>query len=306
MEPVFEKIVEDVFFGKSLFWDIFTQSLYFVDYVSRTINRYVPETQLHFRATLETSSSFLIPVEDRGNKFVISNRTQIAIVSWDGLKGTVDAISKIVDLDELKNCNMLRTGKCDEWGRLWTGLLIMENYNPLRSIGRLYSYRVGTIKTYFDGEVVSGIAWNKSNSKMFYINSSKKRVDAFDFDIINGDISNRQVLFTFENHQLDGMPYGMTSDEDDNLWIAIISASKVIKISTTKPETLLYTLNIPTEQPVSLAWGGENLDELYISTSSFPNQSITMTRLLDGSLYRVTGLNTKGIPMHTFSLVCLP
>ena len=40
----------------------------------------------------------------------------------------------------------------------------------------------------------------------------------------------------------------MTIDTDGNLWVAVFQGSRVLKIDGNKCETLLDTINIPTEQ----------------------------------------------------------
>lgn len=45
----------------------------------------------------------------------------------------------------------------------------------------------------------------------------------------------------------DGICDGMTIDTDGNLWIAIFSCSRVIKIDPRKPDTLLETIMFPAK-----------------------------------------------------------
>lgn len=96
--------------------------------------------------------------------------------------------------------------------------------------------------------LTNGIAFNYSTKSMFYIDSLKESVDRFDFDIINGTISNRQVWFSYKANSVLGGPDGMTIDSDGNLWVATFGGSRVIKIDGYKPETLLYTLDMPAVQ----------------------------------------------------------
>ncbi|KAK9869821.1 hypothetical protein WA026_003550 [Henosepilachna vigintioctopunctata] len=327
MAPVIERIVEDVEFGEGPHWDIQTQSLYFVDYLTKSINRYEPATKSHFKARLDDYSSFIIPVEGEPNKFVVSVGKDIAIITWDGVKENIEDIETLVKVDNVDNKNRLNDGKCDVLGRLWTGLmrtdivevvptspdkneqnktkfweLVPNSVNQSESVtGSFYSYGDGTLKKHFDQvDISNGIAWNKDNTRMFFIDSMKNRVDQFDFEVKSGELSNRRVLFSFTKNQIEGMPDGMTIDDDDNLWIAVFRGSKIIKISTSVPENILDTINLPAKQVTSAAWGGKGLDELYVTTGIFDDTSLKPP--VNGSLYKITGLKARGLPMYKFRL----
>ncbi|KAK9869819.1 hypothetical protein WA026_003548 [Henosepilachna vigintioctopunctata] len=318
MVPSIERIVEDIKFGEGPHWDIQSQSLYFVDYLNKSINRYVPATKSHFKANLgEKYSSFVIPIEGQQQKFVIGVEKEIATVKWNGVENNIEELHKLIKLDDLDNKNILNDGKCDVAGRLWTGTLRGDVINIIAHTtdesektlsanngGSFYSYS-NSLKKHLDGvDISNGIAWNKSNTKMFYNDTLKKRVDQFDFDVETGEISNREVLFSFERNEVGGLPDGMTIDDEDNLWIAVYRGSKIIKISSKIPDTLLEIINMPAKQVTSMAWGGEKLDELYVTTANFSEipVGIHTSEPVDGSLYRITGLNAKGLPMNKFKL----
>ncbi|KAJ8973402.1 hypothetical protein NQ317_006468 [Molorchus minor] len=86
----------------------------------------------------------------------------------------------------------------------------------------------------------------------------------------------------------------MAVDYEGNLWVAVFNGSKVIKIDPRKPEVVVETVQIPTKQVTSVAFGGRNLDELYVTTGRYPFTPDQLDAPEDGAIYRVTGLNTKG------------
>lgn len=111
--------------------------------------------------------------------------------------------------------------------------------------------------------------------------------------------ANEQTVFTLEKHNISGLPDGQTIDADGNLWIAIFGGSRVIQIDPRKPEILLQTVKIPAKQVTSVAFGGPNLDELFVTTASVVTE--VQEYAFDSSegngyTYRITGLGVKGLP----------
>ena len=63
----------------------------------------------------------------------------------------------------------------------------------------------------------------------------------------------------------------------------------------------LQTVSIPARRATSCCWGGNNLDELYVTSSrySMPEEEKEATPLA-GSVFRVKGLGFKGIPAYVY------
>ena len=59
-----------------------------------------------------------------------------------------------------------------------------------------------------------------------YIDSARKQVDAFDYDMQNGMIGNRRKVIEIPV----GVPDGMTIDEEGMLWIALWGTGSVGKM----------------------------------------------------------------------------
>jgi gluconolactonase len=94
----------------------------------------------------------------------------------------------------------------------------------------------------------------------------------------------------------------MTIDSDGNLWVAVFGGGRVLKVDGSKSETLLDTIDIPAEQVTSVAFGGKNLDELYVTTAAVEIQNKKPVRPVDGAVYKVTGTGSKGLPGASFKL----
>lgn len=107
--------------------------------------------------------------------------------------------------------------------------------------------------------------------------------------------ANRTTIFTLAKHGLTGVPDGQTIDTDGNLWVAIFLGSCVIKIDPRKPETLLQTIPIPAKEVTSVAFGGPNLDQLYVTSARFTIHE-ELPPPVHGATYVVKNTGSKGFP----------
>ncbi|KAJ8918476.1 hypothetical protein NQ315_008173 [Exocentrus adspersus] len=286
--------------GEGPHWDSKTQSLYFVDLIERNINKYVPSTKQHTKAQIDNNVSIIIPVKGSDDQFVISYGRELALISWDGKSDRVTILKKLAEVDE-GTVNVFNDGKCDPTGRLWTGTMgsAVKDENIPEGKGSFYSLTNGKISKHLTGIGISnGIAIDTKTNKFYYNDSYKGSIDEFDFDITKGTITNRRPLYTlFEKY--DGnleVLDGMTIDTNGNLWAAVFNQSRVIKVDPRKPQTIADFVEIPTKQITSVTFGGPNLDELFVTTGRLPIKGVTPSAPGDGAVYRVTGINAKGLP----------
>lgn len=99
------------------------------------------------------------------------------------------------------------------------------------------------------------------------------------------------------------MPDGMTIDSEGNLWVSLIQGKHIIKIDPKKSETLLEKIELPAELVTCADFGGENLDELYVTTASIPFGGKTYDGETDGVTYKITGTGARGVLPYKFKLL---
>ncbi|CAH1118002.1 unnamed protein product [Phaedon cochleariae] len=306
MAPKVERLtnVESTELGEGPHWDADTQSLYYVDIIGKSIHRYVPATQTYTKAVIDTNKnvSLIIPVRGEKNKFVVTIGRQLVLIDWDGVSKNVSIIKILYEVENDPDSldNRINDGKCDPSGRIWAGTM-----GPERELGHfenekgsLYTFQNGQVKKHLGKIGISnGLAWNAELKKMYYNDTLKGSIYQYDFDIEKGTIGNGKPIFTLEkmDDEIVGAD-GMTIDTDGNLWVAVFNGSKVIKIDPRKPETLLQTIPIPAKQVTSVAFGGPNLDELYVTSGKFTIDGKILPPPEHGGTYKVTGLNAKGYP----------
>jgi len=274
--------------GEGPHWDADRQQLYFVDIVGRRFHRFNPATGVTTFVNLADSIGFGVPVEGNPRKFIVAQGRNFAILDWDGNSTNPTSVDVVALTDIEYPGNRINDAKCDRRGRLWGGTIV-ENGEPQNS-GSFYRLDLeSNLTRQFGGVSVSnGIAWNAAGNVMYYIDTDTRKVDRFDFNEENGTIANRQTLFDLANTSLQGSPDGMTIDAEGNLWVALWGGSKIIQVNGVTGQ-LLREVTLPTTDITSAAWGGPNLDQLYVTSAGFNNEARR------GSVFRLTNTGTRGI-----------
>ncbi|XP_036225837.2 regucalcin [Bactrocera oleae] len=280
------------FLGEGPHWDTETQSLYFVDILNAKLLRYDYKENKTYSAKVENEkqTSFIIPIEGEIGKFAVGCGCRVAVVAWDGVAPIVKVERIAYTLqqgDEVCEHNF-NDGKADPRGRLFTGT-IYGDFRESNPLGELYRFEKGQpMAVIRSGITISnGLAWNEKTNKFYYIDSPKYEVTEYDYDFDTGVASNPKVVFKHAEH----MPDGMTIDTEGNIYIATFTGHTVYKVNPSTQEILL-AIKLPTLHVTSVAFGGPNLDTLFVTTSSFDDEPAPA-----GYTFKVTGLGAKGLPM---------
>ena len=143
----------------------------------------------------------------------------------------------------------------------------------------------------------NGMVWTQDQKTMYYVDSPTRYVYQYDFDAEKGTISNRRVCIEID--PVLGVGDGMDIDEDGNLWIAHYTGWCVGKWD---PRTgkMLGKVNVPVSRVTSCAFGGENQDELYITTASMNAEQDDVAQPDAGCVFVAKDLGTKGYPFWRF------
>jgi sugar lactone lactonase YvrE len=158
--------------------------------------------------------------------------------------------------------NRFNDGKTDRSGRFWAGT--MDNREEEAS-GTLYRFDadLGCAVVDRDYKVTNGPAFSPDGRRMYHNDSARQVTYAFDLDEA-GNAASRRVFLEFREG--DGSPDGMTVDAEGCLWIAFWDGWCVRRFS---PDgKLLRTVELPVASPTSCAFGGADLDALYVTSAS--------------------------------------
>lgn len=136
-----------------------------------------------------------------------------------------------------------------------------------------------------DVTISNGIVWSQDKTRMYYIDTPTQKVMAYDYDNETGKISNPEVAVNIPDGL--GYPDGSTMDSEGMLWIAMWGGQAVTRWN---PETgkLLERITIPALNVTSCAFGGRNLETLFITTARAGMSEEQISRFPEsGGLFKI-------------------
>ncbi|MGB0370836.1 MAG: SMP-30/gluconolactonase/LRE family protein [Opitutales bacterium] len=191
---------------------------------------------------------------------------------------------------ELRATNRFNDGKCDPAGRFWAGSISLVK-NP--GTANLYCLdNAGELSLKIEGVTNSnGICWSIDAKTMYYIDTPTKSVQAFDFDLASGAVSNGRKIVDTEACGYKDSPDGMTIDSEGKLWVAFCHGGVVVRFD---PETgkVIQDVKIPCVETTAVAFGGDKLDRLFVTTGIHKS----LVEEDAGKVFVIDGLGIQGVP----------
>ena len=242
--------------GEGPVWDHRDQSLLWVDVTRGQVHRFDPTAGIDICVEVGQHTGAL--ALRAGGRFVLAVRGGFAGFDLDTGK-----LEPIGDTEAHRPTNRMNDGKVDAAGRFWAGSMAYREQGREGSLHRLDPD--GSVTTVLTGIGISnGLGWSPDNRIMYYIDSLDAGVDVFDFELDTGVISNRRRLIDVAPR--DGVPDGMTVDEEGCLWVALWGGGAVRRY--TPAGTLDRTVEFPVGQVSCCTFGGADLADLFITTAA--------------------------------------
>ena len=274
--------------GEGPVWREETQDLVWVDIESARVCCFNPATGENETWEVGEKPGLAVPTQ-RGDLIL---GTSVGFVRLDLASGV---LSPIIDPEQDLPNNRFNDGKVDPEGRLWAGTMGMDESPNVGSFYRL-NRNLSVDKLFDRVSISNGLAWTSDQETFYYIDSPTRRVDVFNCDMAAGTVSNRQTAFELPDGM--GYPDGMCIDNEGMLWVALWQGWGVARFAP--GGALLAKVEVPVECVTSCCFGGENWDELYITTSSRDlDEAGRAAQPLAGGVFRCrTGIG--GLPTNLF------
>jgi sugar lactone lactonase YvrE len=175
----------------------------------------------------------------------------------------------------------LNDGRCDRAGRFWVGSMNDATMAPTGSLYRL-SADGSCLRVRNAISVPNSLAWSPDGRTMYFADSPRDTIWRYDYSPGDGEASSERVFARTER----GHPDGSCVDADGCLWNAQYSGSRVVRY--TPAGRVDRVIELPVSRPTCCAFGGPQLDILYITSAS---QGLSAEKLarqpLAGSLLAV-------------------
>ena len=259
-------------------------ALYFVDIEGHLVHRLDPADGAEKSWQVGGRVGTVVPRESGG----------LVIAGDDGLHFLDEEsghLTAIADPEPDKPDNRFNDGKCSPDGRFFAGTISL-----VKKTGDARLYRLDPDLTLHEafGPVTNsnGIAWSVDGKTVFYIDTPRREVLAFDYE--DGHLRNlRSVISTAH---IDASPDGMTIDAAGNLWIAFCHGGCVGCFNPQSGQEL-RRIDLPCKETTACAFGGPQLADLYVTTGIHGSE----VEEHGGRLFVIRGLGVPGLPANAFA-----
>ncbi|CAN5919839.1 SMP-30/gluconolactonase/LRE family protein [soil metagenome] len=241
--------------GEGAFWHPQEQRLYWVDIEGKKLHLYDPATGQDRTIDVGERIGTVVPTPDGKALVALQNGIHLLHLGTEELT----LIANPLESEDIR----FNDGKCDPAGRFWVGSMHLEQEENAAALYRMNLD--GSVQKILSGKTISnGIVWTADRKTMYYIDTPTRQVTAYDYDHATGDISNPRVAVEVPEEA--GNPDGMAIDAEDKLWVAHYGGHAVIRYD---PETgeRMQKIELSAPNVTSCAFGGEDLDTLYITTA---------------------------------------
>ena len=247
--------------GEAPVWDRNSGSLYWTDCVGFKFYRFNSRSGKSeiLRTGVEVTGFAL----NQGGGFVIANTKGMWL--WDG----ADQLKLLAAEVDGAVCQM-NDAVADPRGRFLAGSCFYDP-NDKYQLGCLFRVDTdGRAAVLDDGiHLANGIGFSPDATQLYFTDSAARIIYRYDYDVRTGEARNRSVLVCVPLDE--GIPDGLAVDAEGFLWSAQWYGGCVVRYD---PEGKIERkVTTPAKQTSSVAFGGPNLDELFITSAAqhFPS-----------------------------------
>ena len=244
--------------GESPIWCPKSQQLYWVDIRGKLIQVLRPADGSYRSFALP---DWVTSLSTRaGGGLVLTMRKTFAFYDPD-----TGVLEPLANPEPDRPENRFNDGKCDRQGRLWAGTMHAEDWH--KPTGALYRFEPNQRITSMQDHVKcsNGTGWSPDGRTMYYTDSFRYSIFAFDFDPAAGDITNRRPFVTLDPAG-PGFPDGLTVDSEGFVWSAQPVFGRIVRYDPAgKMERIIA---LPVSRGLSVTFGGTDFRTLYIPTAT--------------------------------------
>jgi D-xylono/L-arabinono-1,4-lactonase len=263
--------------GENPLWHPLEERLYWCDIPNGRIFRYDPASGVH-EPRYEGRPVGGFTIQSDGSLLLFMDRGTIGV--W-----RAGEFTEIVSGIEAERLSRFNDVIADPAGRVFCGTM-----SGPAGKGRLYRLDTdGSLHVVLEGIGCSNGMATLDQKGFYYTDSFAHEIYFFDYSAEDGSVTNRRVFARFR--ESDGLPDGATLDAEGRLWSALWDGASIVHINA--DGTIERRIPLPVRKVSSLAFGGEDYSDLYITTAG--GNTRDKDGALAGALFRIRGL-ARGVP----------
>ena len=243
--------------GEGVLWNARERSVWWTDIESSMLFEYVPGTS-RLRSWDTPFRVACFGFTEQSDRLIVAFEHGIALYDYE----TQD-IEWLVRPGVLGEGIRFNDGKVDPAGRFWVGSMV-EDGTVATTSGSLYCLDVdaGLLQRISGISISNGLCWSPDGTFMYHADSPEHRIDAYRFDPVSGRVSGRR---TFARTSDNVHPDGATVDRNGGVWNAQWGGASVVRYR--EDGEVDRTVELPVSQPTCVAFGGENLDLMFVTSA---------------------------------------
>ncbi len=231
-------------------------AVYFSDTENPRIAKYTPETEELEIIYVPYNFQCLAKCENGNWIGTVTN----GVVIWNQKKNTCRYLG---NPEYGKASFYLNDGTVDRKGRFFFGSFDMDNLEGHGGSVYMVDQNLEIKRLASGFSVCNGMVFSRDNRKFYMSEQFGGRILEFDWDEERCELSNQKALYNLPADK--GLPDGLIMDSEGMLWVAHWWGWQLSRIS---PEgSVLAEIPMPVKTPTCMAFIGEKLDKLFITTA---------------------------------------
>ncbi len=262
--------------GEGVLWNALDQKVWWTDIEGCALWSYEPATAKSQCHSMSERVCCFAPRKNGG--LIIAYADRVVLLDLLGGDETL-----VCEFEAGNPETRLNDGRTDRQGRLVVGGMNEVSGAPNSSVISI-DENLGVTEVIHGVSCANSTCFSADGKTMYFADTPEREIVAYDYDGSTGSLSNRQELASFANEP--GLPDGSCVDADGGVWNAEWEGRRVVRIAPNG--TIDTIIEMPVWKPTCCAFGGPELDTLYITTSRLLSDDAALAaEPLSGGLFAV-------------------